>query len=262
MVHSASHDQLVVTGLPINCVINPPSSIDLWPQSLLKNPWRQLKWEKRRNVDRSVPLRWVSGRWWDRMRFICRDMTVWTFPSSKPAFQSQTWVKAKEDLKPKGDEHRCASLDESAINRSPQRLKMQSSCRNKNKQTKTNWKQPRWRASACRGQTAKVRLGWRKRAEIPGISGSVFPSNSNGSVIQTVDIVIHPNPKSPPSSMYVAPNFIIYKGQKRVNLYFGEVVRGHLQGLVPQTEHHWEVLYIPQWLQHSLKQNLVIFKQN
>lgn len=104
MVHSASHDQLVVTGLPINCVINPPSSIDLWPQSLLKNPWRQLKWEKRRNVDRSVPLRWVSGRWWDRMRFICRDMTVWTFPSSKPAFQSQTWVKAKEDLKPKGEE--------------------------------------------------------------------------------------------------------------------------------------------------------------
>lgn len=138
MVHSASHDQLVVTGLPINCVINPPSSIDLWPQSLLKNPCRQLKWEKRRNVDRSVPLRWVSGRWWDRMRFICQDMKVWTFPPSKPAFQSQTWVKAKEELKPKGDEHRCAILDESAINRSPQRLKMQSSCRNKNKQTNKN----------------------------------------------------------------------------------------------------------------------------
>lgn len=262
MVHSASHDQLVATGLPINCVINPPLSINLWPQSLLKNPWRQqLKWEEGRNVDRSVPLRWVSGRWWDRMRFICRDMTVGTFPSSKPAFQSQTWVKAKEDLKPKGDEHRCAILDESAINRSPQRLKMQSSCRNKNKQKKTNRKQPQWRGRPAGGN--QPRCDWAGgNTEIPGISGSGFPQTATAQWYRRWISLSIPPPTLPPPLCTLHQISLSIKGKKRVNLYFGKVVRGHLQGLVPQTEHHWEVLYIPQWLQHSLKQNLVIFKQN
>lgn len=41
MVHSACHDHLVVTSLPTNHVINPQWWINLWPWSLLKNPWRQ-----------------------------------------------------------------------------------------------------------------------------------------------------------------------------------------------------------------------------